>query len=83
MSQPMDITQLTLPVEYLLRPLTRQAETLGERAEQLYYLSDVVVIFAVFCAGLRIEEIVAGDELEDLYARTKSGMCRRHWGGVG
>lgn len=29
-------------------------------------LCDVVVVFAVFGAGLWIEEVVAGDELEDL-----------------
>lgn len=50
MPQSVDVAKLALPVEYLLRPLTRQAETLGERAEQLYYLGDVVVILAVFCA---------------------------------
>lgn len=29
-------------------------------------LCNVVVVFAVFSAGLWIEEVVAGDELEDL-----------------
>jgi hypothetical protein len=38
----------------------------GEGAEEFYYLGDVVVVFAVLCAGLWVEEVVAGDELEGL-----------------
>jgi hypothetical protein len=61
-----DVAQLALAVENLLRPLARQAEGLGERAEQLDDLRDVVVVLAVLGARLRVEEVVAGDELEDL-----------------
>jgi hypothetical protein len=38
----------------------------GEGAEQLDDLRDVVVVFAVFGAGLGVEEVVACDEFEGL-----------------
>jgi hypothetical protein len=65
-AQAVDVAQLALAVEDLLRPLARQAERLGERPEQLDDLRDVVVVLAVLGAGLRVEEVVARDELEDL-----------------
>jgi hypothetical protein len=49
-----------------LRPFAGEAERLGELAKQLDDLSDVIIVFAVFGAGLWVEEIVAGDELKDL-----------------
>lgn len=67
-SQSMDIAQFALPVENLLRPLARQAERLWKWPKQLYYLGYVIVIFAVFRAGLRVEQIVACDKLEYLQA---------------
>ena len=49
--------------------LDREAALLdgvAEGAEQLDDLRDVVVVFAVLCAGLWVEEVVASDELEGL-----------------
>ena len=65
-AQAVDVAQLALAVEDLLRPLARQAERLGERPEQLDDLRDVVVVLAVLGARLRVEEVVACDKLEDL-----------------
>jgi hypothetical protein len=65
-AQAVDVAQLALAVEDLLRPLARQAQRLGERAQKLDDLGDVVVVLAVLCARLRVEEVVARDELEDL-----------------
>jgi hypothetical protein len=64
--QSVDVAQLALAVEDLGRPLARQAERLGEGAQQLDDLRNVVVVLAVLGAGLRVEEVVARDQLEDL-----------------
>jgi hypothetical protein len=61
-----DVPKLAFTVEDFLRPLSGHAELFGEGAEELDDLGNVVVVFAVFCAGLRIEEVVAGYELESL-----------------
>lgn len=66
MAQAVNVTQLTLAVENLLRPLSAQTERLGECAEELDDLRDVVVVFAIFGARLRVEEVVACDEFEGL-----------------
>lgn len=66
MSQSVDVAQLALPVEYLLRPLAGQAERLWKWPKQLYYLGYMIVIFAVFRTGLWIEKVVASNELENL-----------------
>ena len=50
-----------------MRPFAGHAERFGESAEEFYDLGDVVVVFAVFGAGLGVEEVVAGYELEDLF----------------
>jgi hypothetical protein len=61
-----DIPQFALAVENFLRPFPGHAEALGEGAEELNDLRDVIVVFAVLCAGLGVEEVVAGDEFECL-----------------
>ena len=66
MPQAVDIAQLALAVEDFLRPFAGDAEGFGESAEELDDLRDVVVVFAVFGARLRVEEVVACDEFEDL-----------------
>jgi hypothetical protein len=60
-AEPVDVAQLALSVENFLRPFAGYAEGFGEGAEQLDDLRDVVVVFAVFCAGLGVEEVVACD----------------------
>lgn len=65
-AQAVDVAQLALAVEDLLRPLAADAQGLGEGAKQLDDLRDVVVVLAVLGAGLRVEEVVACDELEGL-----------------
>lgn len=64
--QAVDVTQLAFSVKDLLRPLAGQAEGLGEGAQQLDYLRDVIVVFSVLGARLRVKEVVASDELEHL-----------------
>jgi hypothetical protein len=63
-----DVAELAFAVEDFLGPFAGEAEGFGEGAEELDDLRDVVVVFAVFGAGLRIEEVVACDEFEDLLA---------------
>jgi hypothetical protein len=89
-AQAVDVAQLALAVEDLLRPLARQAQRLGEGPEQLDDLRDVVVVLAVLCARLGVEKVVAGDELEGLGGRSVSWWVRkrvgegerRKWGGL-
>lgn len=66
MAQTVDVAQLALLIEDLCAPFAGEADGFGEDAEEFNDLSDVVVVFSVFRAGLRVEEVVAGDELEDL-----------------
>lgn len=61
MSQAVDVAEFTFAVEDLLRPLAGDAEVLGKGTEELDDLSDVVVVFAVLGARLRIEKVVACD----------------------
>lgn len=78
-AQAVDVTQLALAVEDLLRPLARQAERLGERPQQLDNLRDMVVVLTVLSTRLRIEEVVTSNELEDLRKRETrlvSAGCR-------
>ena len=51
----MDVPELAFPVEDLLGPFSAEAERFGEGAEELDDLGDVVVVFAVFGAGLGVE----------------------------
>lgn len=62
----MDVAQLAFAVEDLHGPFTRHTEVAREVSKEFDDLCNVVVVFAVFGAGLWIEEVVAGDELEDL-----------------
>lgn len=67
MTQAVDVAELTLATEDLLRPFPREAERAGKRTTQLDYLRNVIVVFAVFGAGLGVEEVVSRYELEYLY----------------
>ena len=62
----MDVAQFAFAVEDFLAPFARETEGFGEGAEQFDDLRDVVVVFAVFGAGLGVEEVVARYEFEDL-----------------
>ena len=68
----MDIPQLALAVEDFLRPFARHAERLGEGTEKLDDLGNVIVVFSVLCARLRVEEVIAGDEFKDLARRVSN-----------
>ena len=59
MPQSVDVPQFALAIEDLLRPFPREAEGAGEGTQELDDLCDVVIVFAVFGAGLRVEEVVA------------------------
>ena len=58
--QAVDVPQFTFAVEDFLRPFPGEAEGAGEGSEELDDLCDMVVVFAVFGTGLRVEEVVAG-----------------------
>ena len=62
----MDIPKLALTTEDLLGPFTGEVEGSRERSEELDNLRYVVVVFPILGAGLRIEEVVACDEFENL-----------------
>ena len=62
----MDVAELSLPIEDFLGPFAGDAELAGKGAEELNDLSDVIVVLAILSAGLRIEEVVAGDKFKDL-----------------
>lgn len=61
----MNIAELSFAVKDFLGPFSRLCKAAGKRAKKLDDLGDVVVVFAVFCAGLRVEEVVACYEFED------------------
>jgi hypothetical protein len=81
-AQSVDVTQLTFAVEDLLRPLAGETERLGKLAQKLNDLGDVVVVFAVFGAGLWVKEVVARYELKDLEAVKKLSTSRKRPGNV-
>lgn len=67
MAQTMNVAELAFAVEYFLAPFTRETKGFREGAKQLNDLRYVVVVFAVFCATLGVEEVVASYEFEDLF----------------
>lgn len=69
MAQTVNVTQLALAVEDFLTPFSGEAERFGEGTEELDDLRDMIVVFAVFCAGLRVEEVITCDQLECLDRR--------------
>ena len=62
----MDVSEFALAVEDFLGPFAGNGQAAGKGAEEFDDLRNVVVVFAVFGARLRVEEVVAGDEFEDL-----------------
>ena len=66
MPKAMDIAEFTLPVEDLLRPFAGHTKRLRKSAEEFDDLGDMVIVFAVFGSGLRIEKIVTSDQFKDL-----------------
>ena len=69
MPKTVDVAEFAFPIENFLGPFAGETEGFGERSEELDDLGYVVVVFAVLCAALRIEEVVACYELEDLFLR--------------
>ena len=62
----MDVSQFSFAVEDFLGPFSGEGQGAGEGAEEFDDLRNVVVVFAVFGAGLGVEEVVAGYQFEDL-----------------
>lgn len=73
MAQAVDVAELAFAVEDFLRPFAADAQRFGEGAQQLDDLCYVIVIFAVLCARLRVEEVVACDKFEGL--KNVVSMC--------
>jgi len=65
-AQAVDVAELAFAVEDFLRPFAADAQRFGEGAQQLDDLCYVIVVFAVLCARLRVEEVVACDKFEGL-----------------
>lgn len=80
-AQAVNVAELAFAVEDFLGPLAADAEGFGEGAQQLDDLRNVVVVFAVFGAGLGVEEVVACDKLESLRKELaivlKRSRCQR------
>ena len=72
MAKSMYVSEFALTGEDLLRPFSGQTQRSREGSEKLYDLCDVVVVFAVFGAGLRIEKVVAGNQFKDLSSTVSS-----------
>ena len=66
MAEAVDVAEFAFAIEDFLAPFSGETEGLGERTQKFYDLGDVVVVFAVFCSGLRIKQVVASDEFKDL-----------------
>ena len=66
MPQAMNIPKLALTTEDLLGPFTGKIQTSRKSSKELDDLGYVVVVFPVLGAGLRMEKVVACDEVEDL-----------------
>ena len=65
-AQAVDVAELAFAVEDFLRPFAADAQRFGEGAQQLDDLCYVIIVFAVLCARLRVEEVVACDKFEGL-----------------
>jgi hypothetical protein len=65
-AKAVDVAQLALSIKNFLRPFAADAQRFGESAEQL---DDLCYVFAVLCAGLGVEEVVACNEFEGLWVR--------------
>lgn len=70
MTKAMDVSEIAFPAEDLLRPFAREAKRSWEWAQELDDLGNVIVVFAILGARLRVEEIIARDQFEDLYMQT-------------
>lgn len=57
----MDVAEFALSREDLLRPLAILRKGARKWSEKFDDLSDVIVVFTVLGAGLRVEEVVACD----------------------
>lgn len=60
-TEAMDIPEFPFTIEDLLRPFAGEAKGAREFAQELDDLGDVVVIFPILGAGLRVEEVVPRD----------------------
>lgn len=75
--ETVDVPQLALAIEDLLAPLSAKTQRLGERPQQLDDLRNVVVVFAILGARLRVEEVVACDKLKDLRVLLSANMAHQ------
>ena len=75
-AQAVDVAELAFAVEDFLRPFAADAQRFGEGAQQLDNLCYVIVVFAVLCARLRVEEVVACDKFEGLESVVSMISCR-------
>ena len=67
MTKTVNVAKLAFPIEDFLTPFAGEAEGFWEGAEKFDDLRYVVVVFAIFCPALRIKEVVACYELENLF----------------
>lgn len=73
--QSVNVPELALAVEYFLAPFAAEAERAREGAKQFDDLRNVVIVLAIFRARLRIEEVVACNQLKDLFCEGE-GLAR-------
>jgi hypothetical protein len=60
-----DAPPRTFTIEDLIRILPTQREAFRHLAQQLQDLRDVIIVFIVFSSGLRLEQVIARQQLEE------------------
>ena len=66
MSQAVNVSELSLSREDLLRPFAVHIKLPWKDAQEFNYLGNMVVVFSVFSTRLRVEEVISCNELENL-----------------
>ena len=61
MAKAVNIAKITLPAEDLLGPFARETQITRKWAQKFNDLSNVIIVFAVLGARLRVKEVITGD----------------------
>jgi len=61
MTKAVNVAKFTLATEYFLGPFARETEVTREWTQKLNDLSNVIIVFAVLGARLRVKEVITCD----------------------
>lgn len=73
MTKPVYVSKFALSIEDLLGPLPRQTEGFWECSQKFDDLGNVIIILAILGAGLRVKQIVTGDQFKNLPRSSECG----------